>query len=125
MLPETLTLNSVTYVKDSDNTAAGTLYSNGSGFATKYLTIRQTKPAPGKSGVIRSLASLSFPIIDPAFGEYTSSSARVTINFTVTHAFGTSDGEVVSAVKEMVGFFTGAAVASISTDAAKFVDGQS
>jgi len=124
MLSNTFTINSLAFVKDSDNTAAGTIFTAGTGFGSTYLTIRQAKPAPGKPGTVRSLASLSIPIPDVNL-EYAASSPRATINFTVTYPFGVDDASIVTAVKTMIAFLTGNASMVLGTEAAAFVDGQS
>lgn len=125
MLPNTLTINETVFVKDNDNTSAGTVYSYGSGFATYYIAVRHTKPGLGKAGTVRSLLSLSVPLSDPVALVPTATSGRITVNLTVTYPFGASDAAVADAVAYVGGFLTGTVVSALATDAAAFVDGQS
>jgi hypothetical protein len=124
MLSETLTIDGQIFTKDSDNTAQGTLFSSGSGFATKYITVRHTKPAPGKSGTVRSLWQLSYPLNDPLAATPTATSGRITVNFTVTYPFGAEDTAITAATRMLSSFLSGTAEPALGAEVTKFIDGQ-
>lgn len=116
MLSESLTSNTVSLAKLSDNTPQGTLYQTGSGFDISMLAVRSTEPALGKSGTVRRLIQVSTPVNDPTLSVPTASSGRVTVNLTVTYPSGAEAAEVEDAIKLMTGALAGTTTAVTLSD---------